>query len=366
MPGLRVLFVSEDIGGHRTMHAHLERALADCDDVDATFVRLREAGPVRRGLGASVPGLGRLDLDFRPARAIVAAAALARQQVRPLVEQADVVHWYTHNAALVATDLVRLRPAVVSLDMTNAQNAERLPYRSPTRYTWATARPLLSLERRVYAAARLVLAKSEFAARSVRDDYGVPAAKVAVQPFGILACPPPVRTRPLDRPRLVFVGTTLTRKGGQQLLDLWQRELRDRCDLTLVTKERVDPMPGLTVRNDIEHGDGRLDDVLANATALVHPSDMDASPHAVFEGMAAALPVIVADAGGMPEQVVAGETGYVVAPHDDDALRDAITRLLDDPAKAEAMGAAGRTLLDQRFDMRVTVPQLIERLLFVR
>ena len=312
-----------------------------------------------------MPGLARLDLDFRPARAIVAAAALARQQVRPEVERADVVHWYTHNAALVATDLVRLRPAVVSLDMTNAQNAERLPYRSPTRYTRATARPLLALERRVYGAARLVLAKSEFAARSVREDYGVPPAKVAVQPFGILAGPPPVR-RPRGRPLLVFVGTTLTRKGGLQLLHLWQRDLRDRCDLTLVTKDPVDSQPGLTVRNDIDHGDGQLDAVLAEAAALVHPSDMDASPHAVFEGMAAALPVIVADAGGMPEQVVDGQTGYVVPLHDDRALSAAITRLLDDPATAAALGAAGRTLLEQRFDMRVTVPQLIERLLFVR
>ena len=36
---------------------------------------------------------------------------------------------------------------------------------------------------------------------------------------------------------LVFVGTTLARKGGLALLDVWRRSLRDRADLVLVTKD---------------------------------------------------------------------------------------------------------------------------------
>jgi glycosyltransferase involved in cell wall biosynthesis len=361
VPPLRVLFVDENIGGHRTMHEHLAHAVVDHPEIEATFVHVPRPGTARRVVGARVPGLARLDLDLQPLRAQLAAAWQARRLVRDHVRRADVVHWYTHNAALFAGDLVRSRPSVVSLDMTNAQNNLRLPHRLPTRFSPRVGRVAVQLERRVYNAATAVLTKSEWAARSVRDDYGVPADKTHVHPFGIVAGPPPVRRVP-ERPMLVFVGTTLARKGGEQLLRLWRAELRDRCDLTLVTREHVPPEPGLTVRNDIGIGNTDLIDVLTSSTLFVHPSEMDSSPHVVFEAMAAGLPVIVSTAGGMPEQVREGETGLLVRPADDRALFGAITALLDEPERALALGRAGRAALESEFSMDVTLPKLIAHL----
>jgi phosphatidylinositol alpha-1,6-mannosyltransferase len=59
-----------------------------------------------------------------------------------------------------------------------------------------------------------------------------------------------------------------------------------------------------------------------------------------LEAAAAGLPVLAGDSGGSPETVVPGETGFVVstAGH----LVEGIRTLLDDPARAAAMGAAGR------------------------
>src|SRR3954451_7841028 len=132
---MRALFVSENIGGHRTLHRHLQTALADHPSVDARFVLVPSPGLPRRVIGASWPLLGRYDLDFQPARAQFAAALVARRLVRPLIDDADVVHWYTANSALMSLDLVRRAPSVISVDMTNAQNSKRLPYRYPTRFT---------------------------------------------------------------------------------------------------------------------------------------------------------------------------------------------------------------------------------------
>jgi glycosyltransferase involved in cell wall biosynthesis len=343
------------------MHQHLEEALRNHAEVDAVFVHVPRPGLVRRVAGASVPGLARLDLDLQPVRAKLAAAWLARRATRGRAREVDVVHWYTHNAALLAADLVRSVPSVVSLDMTNMQNHERLPYRSPSRFTLRAGYLARRLERRVYGMASLVLAKSNWAATSVMRDYGVAAEKVCVQPFGILPGPAPARHRPA-RPMLVFVGRTLPRKGGDQLLRVWRSRLQKRCDLTLVTGARVPGEPGLTVRNDIGDRDGRLRPLLERSTAFVYPSEIDSSPHVVFEAMAAGLPVVVARSGGMPEQVIEGETAFVVPPRDDQALVAAVTTLLDDQARADAFGAAGRRLVEERFSMEVTVPRFIDHL----
>ena len=123
-------------------------------------------------------------------------------------------------------------------------------------------------------------------------DYGIDPLKVRVHAFGILPGPPPV-PRPQTRPVLVFVGTTLARKGGLVLLDVWRRSLRDRADLVLVTKDRVRSEPGLRVIGDIEVGDGRINQILGAASVFAFPSTMDAPPHVVFEAMAHGLPVVV-------------------------------------------------------------------------
>ncbi len=211
----------------------------------------------------------------------------------------------------------------------------------------------------MYAHAETVVAKSDWAAASVRDDYGVDARKVRTLAFGIVPGPRP-RPRPPRRPTIVFVGRSLERKGGKRLLDIWRRRLHDRCDLVLVTKDRVRPADGLRVVTDIDVGDERLTTILDEATVFGFPSTMDASPHVVFEAMARALPVVVCRAGGMPEQVIDGQTGYVTDPDDDDGLATALEALVADPARARRMGDAGHALVEERFDMTRQIRPFLE------
>ena len=56
--------------------------------------------------------------------------------------------------------------------------------------------------------------------------------------------------------------------------------------------------------------------------------------------MAAGVPVLATDVGGIAECVVQGETGLLVKPGDSDALADALLELLGDPLAARP-GAAG-------------------------
>ncbi|MEV8372338.1 glycosyltransferase family 4 protein [Kribbella sp. NPDC056861] len=62
-----------------------------------------------------------------------------------------------------------------------------------------------------------------------------------------------------------------------------------------------------------------------------------------LEASAAGKPVVVGDSGGAPDTVRHGETGYLVDPYNPVAAALRITELLTDPARAKAMGEAGRT-----------------------
>ncbi len=63
----------------------------------------------------------------------------------------------------------------------------------------------------------------------------------------------------------------------------------------------------------------------------------------LMDAMAAGKPIVATTAGGIPEVVVDGETGFLVPPRDHEAMAAAIVRLLKDEPLRRAMGDAGRT-----------------------
>lgn len=360
---MKVLFVNENIGGHATVHHHLARALSARSDITARFLTVPPAGRLRRGFGAPLPGLGRLDLDLQPLRAQLALSAWVRLHLGRDADTFDAVHVYTHNAAMLSTGLLRRVPSVVTLDTTNRHNAYRLPYRMPTRFTGAALRATLPLERRVYGAAARIVANSEWAAASLRDDYGVPDERLRVFPLGIGAPdfddPVAPGTRRRELPTVVFVGRQLKRKGGELLREVHQAALADRCRLVLVTPEPVAPGRHLEVVADLRQGDDRLWTILRDAAVFAFPSTIDQAPNAVLEAMAAGLPVVAVDTGAVGEMVRHEGNGLLIGGDRPDELRAALERLLDDVDARVAMGAAGRRRFDERYRAEVSTARLV-------
>ncbi|MGY1619837.1 glycosyltransferase family 4 protein [Geodermatophilus sp. SYSU D00691] len=81
-----------------------------------------------------------------------------------------------------------------------------------------------------------------------------------------------------------------------------------------------------------------------------------------LEAAACGRPVVAGTSGGAPEAVRDGVTGHVVEPRSPAAVATAISGLLDDPAKAAAMGAAGRAWVEQRWSW-AHIAATFERLL---
>lgn len=69
---------------------------------------------------------------------------------------------------------------------------------------------------------------------------------------------------------------------------------------------------------------------------------MDASPTVTLEAMASGRPVIGSRIGGISDQIVDGETGFLVPPGDVGALRQAMARLITDPVSRRQMGEAAK------------------------
>jgi phosphatidyl-myo-inositol dimannoside synthase len=68
-----------------------------------------------------------------------------------------------------------------------------------------------------------------------------------------------------------------------------------------------------------------------------------------LEAAACGKPVVAGTSGGAPETVQEGVTGHVVDPRSAGAVAEALSGLLDDPARARAMGVAGRRWVEERW-----------------
>ena len=106
-----------------------------------------------------------------------------------------------------------------------------------------------------------------------------------------------------------------------------------------------------------EEPPGRPD---AESSVFVFPSDMDTFGYAPIEAMAMGTPVVAYGATALPETVRDGETGLLVEPGDDEALRRAIERLLDDAPLRTRLGEAAQIDARARFDARVTTAALVD------
>src|SRR5262249_18173295 len=79
----------------------------------------------------------------------------------------------------------------------------------------------------------------------------------------------------------------------------------------------------------------------------------------LLDAMACGKPVVATTAGGMPEVVVDGRTGFLVPPRNHEAMADAIVTLLRDESLRGRMGAAGAARVRDRFSAERMVQETV-------
>jgi phosphatidylinositol alpha-mannosyltransferase len=196
------------------------------------------------------------------------------------------------------------------------------------------------------------IAVSEAAASFVSARFG---DGLAIVPngvdVGLFARATPVGGLPKGR-RILFVNRLEPRKGFRVAAEAFGIMAADRPDAVLVVagdgEERsalADLPPDVRRRvvmlGNVDHDD--LPPYHAACEVFVGPARGGESFGIVLvEAMAAGLPVVASDIPGYREVVRGGVDGLLVPPSDPVALAAALAEVLDDPALAERLGAAGR------------------------
>lgn len=292
------------------------------------------------------------DQRWRAAEApplVAAFAAAARREARRVRPDVVHAHWLV-PAGLVALGLRRTAgiPYVVT-----AHGADAYTLRSP-----ATARLKAAAMARAAATVPVSIAIGEALAPlgTVADPIpmGVDVARLAAD----------VGPRAPEAGRVLFVGRLVEKKGVDVLL-------RAAAAVPEVAVVVVGDGPSRGSLEASAREQGLEDRVrflgqqdragvaaeLARAAVVALPSqvgaggDQDGTPVVLGEAVAAGVPVVVSDLGGLSEHVEDGRTGWVVPPGDADALAVALRAAVADPELAAHRAAAAREAMVGALDL---------------
>lgn len=218
----------------------------------------------------------------------------------------------------------------------------------------------------------------------VRDRYGIPSSKIAhiFNPLDIATWHSIDRSEaraklsiPLDARVVAWHGRVeIERKGLDILLEAWQQICGDRPDQDLrlllvgtgsdadLFGERLKAMQlkGVQWLNEFISDRTIIQRYLSAADVYTLPSRQEGFPVAPIEAMSCGLPVVAADAPGIPDILEGGEaSGGIIVPRGDaSALASALGRVLDDEAWVRELGHHARDRVESCFSPEAIGKQL--------
>jgi len=298
--------------------------------------------------------------------------ALNARQLQHLVRDIspDIVNVHYASGYGLTSALAKFTPTVLSVWGSDVFD---FPYES-----WLKKRLVTWNIRR----ADQIASTSEIMARQVERLVGEFGAPVLVTPFGVDTSlfAPGQRESEADEITVGTVKTLAHKYGIDTLLRAFAiaRENSELGRLGLSQKMRLmivgdgplrDELTRLAVRLGIDAVTQFVGSVPHSAVPAwlrkfdiyVAASRLDSESFgvAVIEASSCRLPVIVSDAGGLPEVVEEGQTGFVVRRDDPEALAERIEQLVRDPALRMALGMHGRERVLRKYDWQSCVDLML-------
>jgi len=227
----------------------------------------------------------------------------------------------------------------------------------PTSAAWR------QIERGLYQRATVNFTTSTFAGRSIIEDYGVPAARVACVFSGINIPPPGEASLRRSGPeKIIFVGVDWERKGGPELAAAFAEIAGEfpSAELHIIGCRPALDAPRVRIHGRIPASG--IPAHLADADIFCMPSRVEPSAVALVEAAACGLPVIATDVGGNAERMIPGTTGLLVEAGAVRQLADALRTLLGNRTLREQMGRAGRAFALETFTWPAVAEKMASRM----
>lgn len=191
-------------------------------------------------------------------------------------------------------------------------------------------------------------------------DYNIPGDRLSMIPNGVDTdfFQPPRPGSPEGTPRVLSIGRLVPDKDQDTLIEAFRLVVRSNpsAELWLVgdgpRKNYLEQLIQAKLpahRATMFPAQVDIRPFLAQASLFALSSVTEALPNVVLEAMAAGLPVVATDVGGLPEVVRSGQTGWLVPPRDPARLARAMLQLLADAEPRRAFGQAGRERMAQDF-----------------
>jgi glycosyltransferase involved in cell wall biosynthesis len=99
-----------------------------------------------------------------------------------------------------------------------------------------------------------------------------------------------------------------------------------------------------------------VEEEIAGADFMIHPSIEEPFGIGILEGMRAGLPVIASNVGGIPE--VMGDCGVLIEHRNPTAIVDAVARLLVRPDHAMELGIKARARFEENFLLNTMIDRI--------
>ncbi|MGZ3901335.1 MAG: glycosyltransferase family 4 protein [Bacteroidia bacterium] len=253
------------------------------------------------------------------------SASLSKAYARHFSKKINEEKFDVLVAPAASTEIAFLETTIPIIYITDGTFKSCLNYHKSLSNLTANSIELGNLiEQRAINNSKTVVVSSEWAAKSVKEDYGADPGKVMVIPFGAnFEILPSEQELVFEIPtewKLLFVGVYWESKGGDIVFNAFNF-LRERGYNVSLTILGCTPPPNvkdekITVISFIDKNDPagqqRLAEIFKQHHLLVLPTRFDCTPIVINEASAFGIPCIVANTGGVKGHLHEGLNGYLV------------------------------------------------------
>lgn len=193
--------------------------------------------------------------------------------------------------------------------------------------------------------------------------YLYPDIERVVKRENIIVCPNGIKPIPYDEckrtanniPHILFLSNLMIDKGVYVLLDalkiISNRGISFVCDFVgsetkelnserFIQEVEARNLSHCVRYNGPKYGEAKQKSFL-QADIFAFPTFCDTFGLVNLEAMNYQLPIVTTNFGGIPDEIINGENGFVVEPEDAQATADALCQLLEDASLRQRMGRAG-------------------------